>query len=83
MYWNVLPVNQCGGRIARSAGGGAWENRMVGACALKLFCSVCFGESVVGVYFGVGYGVTVTRFVLINIRRVLMTGPSYVITILL
>ena len=59
----------------------------VGACALKVFCGVCFGESVVGVYFGVGYSVTVTRFVLINIRRVLMTGSSYVngevITILL
>ena len=44
-------------------------------------------ESVVGVFVGVGYGVTVTRFVLINICTVLMTGPSYVtgevITILL
>ena len=44
-------------------------------------------ESVVGVYFAIGYGVTVTRFVLINTRTVLMTGPSYVtgevITILL
>ena len=29
---------------------------------------MCFGESVVGVYFGAGYGVTVNRFVLINIR---------------
>ena len=87
MYWNVLPVDQFGGRIARSAGGGAWENRRVGACALKVFCGVCFGESVVGVHFGVGCDVTVTRFVLINIRTVLMTGPFYVtgevITILL
>ena len=30
IYWNVLLVNQCGGRIARSAGGGAWENRRAG-----------------------------------------------------
>ena len=85
MYWSVLPVNQCGGRIARSAGGGAWENGRVGAGVLRVFCGAC--ESVVGVYFAVGYGVTVTRFVLINIRTVLMTGPSYVtgevITILL
>ena len=50
----------------------------VGACALKVFCDVCFGELVVGVYFGVGYGVPVTRLVLINIHTVLMTGPSYV-----
>ena len=56
------------------------ETRRVGACALKVFFSECFGESVVGVYFGVGYGVTVTRFVLINIHTVLMTGPSYVIS---
>ena len=38
---------------------------------------VCFGKFVV-VYFGVGYGLTVTRFVLINICTVLMTGPSYI-----
>ena len=39
---------------------------------------MCFGEFVVVVYFGVGYGLTVTRFVLINICTVLMTGPSYI-----
>ena len=33
--------------------------------------AVCFGESVVGVYFDVGYDVTVTRFVIMNIRTVL------------
>ena len=57
----------------------------MGAGGLRVFCGVC--ESVVGVYFAVGYGVRVTRFVSINIRTVLMTGPSYVtgevITILL
>ena len=76
----VLPVNQCGVRIPMSAGGGAGENRRVGGMRVEgvLQCA-CFGESVVvGVYFGVGYGVTVTRFVIINIRTVLMTGPSYV-----
>ena len=35
IYWNVLLVNQCEGRITRSVGGGAWENRRVGAYTLK------------------------------------------------
>ena len=34
-HWNILLINQCEGRITRSVGGGAWENRRVGACTLK------------------------------------------------
>ena len=34
-HWNILLINQCEERITRSVGGGAWENRRVGACTLK------------------------------------------------
>ena len=55
--------------VSRSAGGGAWENRRVGArtskCSRRRVCE--WEEPCVSVYLGcVGYGDTVTRLVTIN-----------------
>ena len=78
---HVLECSTCqsvwGANHQVSWGRGLGEQEGGGTLKGSAFCGVFLGEPVVvGVYFGVGYGVTLTRFVPINVRTVLMTGAS-------